>query len=236
MSRNSRRSLVYAPADRPTSVERAAASDADAVILDLESTVETSAKSEARSNLGGLLADVDFGGKETVVRINGLRTSRWLEDLEASIVAGADAVRLPKIERAEEVERAVEIARQLRDPAPEFLLQLETPRGFLNGADIAATCAGLPAVTGIGVGIGDYTKALGVPDHTPDLRSYLLNEAAAIAVVGRMDPLGYVHKELDDLRSVATRARELGHVGQPVSTTVDLDDFVSVLNEVYGER
>lgn len=230
-----RRSLVYGPADNRELVARAAASRADAVIVDLESTVPEAAKDQARAGLPDLLAEVDFGDTETVVRINGLRTDRWLADLDAAIDAGADTIRLPKVERAGEVERAVDAARQRRDPPPEFLLQLETPRGFLDGASIAATCADLPTVTGVGIGMGDYTKTIGVPRPTDELRAYLFNRTAAIAAAGGMDPLGYVHKELDDLRAVATTARELGHVGQPVSSTVDPEPFVRVLNDVYGE-
>ena len=234
VSERTRRSLQYAPADRPDSVERAAEGDADAVILDLESTVEEADKDRARGNLGPLLADLDFGGKETVVRLNGLDTERWLGDLEASIEAGADSIRLPKVERPGEVETAVEAAEQLADTTPEFLLQLETPRGILNGAEIATVCARYPSVTGIGVGIGDYTKSLGVPGHTNELRAFLLNQAAAVAAAGEMDALGYVHKELDDLEDVATMAKELGHVGQPVSYEAP-DEFVAVLNRVYSE-
>lgn len=235
MSRNTRRSLLYAPANRSHKIERAARSDADAVILDLESTVDESAKDDARATLAPALSDLDFGEKETVVRINGLRTSRWLADLEAAIDAGTDTIRLPKIEDAGEVETAVRVARQLADPVPEFLLQLETPQGVLNGRDIAVACADLPEVTGIGVGMGDYRKSLDVDHHVPDMRSFLLNRTAALAAVGGMDALGYVHKERDDLRDVATRARNLGHVGQPVSHTVDPDEFVPVINDVYAD-
>lgn len=215
-------------------VERAAETDADGVILDLESTVDPGNKDRARRNLGPLLSGLAFGDKETVVRINGLRTSRWLDDMEAAIEAGADTVRLPKIERPAEVETAVETADQLAERTPEFLLQLESPKGLLNGPDIAATCATLPQVTGIGVGLGDYTKALGVDDHTRELRSHVLNRTAALAAVGDMDGLAYVHKDLATLREAATMARELGHVGQPVSSKVEPDEFVDVLHDVYG--
>lgn len=229
-----RRTLVYAPADRPWKVERAANSAADAVILDLESTVGESDKDRARESLDSLLSEQDFDGKETVVRINGLRTSRWLADLEAAVEANADAIRLPKIEHPREVETAVEAAGQFVDSPPEFLLQIETPDGLVNGPEIASTCAEFPAVTGLGVGMGDYTTALGVPDHTPELRTFLLNRIAAFASVGDMDPLGYVHKDQTDLRDVATQARNLGHVGQPVSHTVPPEEFVPVLNDVYS--
>jgi citrate lyase subunit beta/citryl-CoA lyase len=228
-----RRTLQYAPAVDDETVKEAAESDADAVILDLESTIDESRKSEARANLASLLSEIDFQGKEIIVRINDLRSSYWLADLEAAITAGADTIRLPKIEESQEVITAVETANQLTEDEPEFLLQLESPQGVLNGDEIAEACSELPQVTGIGIGIGDYTKSLGLNSHTSDLRSFLLNRTAAYASIGNMDALGYVHKDLDTLRQAAKQAKACGHVGQPIAVTDNHDEFISILNEVY---
>lgn len=233
MAARPRRTLQYAPGDTRSKVQAAADSDADAVIIDLESTVDPAAKDRARDNLASFLDEIAFDDKEIVVRINGLRTDRWVDDLGAALAAGADTIRLPKIEEPEEVIRAVDRANEMGEDRPEFLIQLESPAGVLNGREIAVACADLSQVTGIGVGIGDYTKTLGLDDHTPELRSFLLNRTAAYAAVGNMDPLAYVHKDLDTLRAAATLAKSLGHVGQPVSHTVDIDAFVDVLHDVY---
>jgi len=234
MPARSRRTLQYAPAVIPEKVESAARSAADGMILDLESTVDESDKNEARANLGPFLRDIDFGGKEVIIRINGFDSDRWLGDLRAAIDAGVDTIRLPKIEEPWEVRTAVETANQLAEAAPEFLIQLESPQGVQNGEAIATTCEELPQVTGIGVGIGDYTTALGRESHTPELQNYLLNVTGAYASIGNMDPLAYVHKDLDTLRSAAERAKALGHVGQPVPHAADTEEFVAVLHEVYG--
>jgi citrate lyase subunit beta/citryl-CoA lyase len=236
MSRQPRRSLLYAPGDNRTKVENAARSAADGVIIDLESTVPTDAKTTARSNVKPFLEDLDFSGKETVVRINSLRSDYWLADLRAAIDAGVETIRLPKVEEPWEVITAVESAGQLTEPSPEFLLQLENPTGFDNGHEIAQTCKQYSQVTGIGIGIGDYTKTIGISDHNPDLRSYLLNQIAMFATVGELDPLGFVHKDIDDLREVVSQARSLGHTGQPISHNVESDEFIRILNEMYPER
>ena len=235
MPSRTRRTLQYAPAIYPERVRAAAAGGADAVIVDLESTVPDDRKAEARENLPALFERNDFGGKETVVRINDLRSTEWLADVEAAIDVGVDTLRLPKVEEPWQVRTAVETARQLADPVPEFLLQLETPRGVANGMEIATTCRELPMVTGIGIGMGDYTNALGLSDHTPELRAYLLNRTAMYAQVGEMDALGFVHKELDTLRPIAEQARSLGHVGQPISYKVDAEPFVEILTDVYTD-
>lgn len=236
MSQPRRRSFLYAPCNRRTKVETAAQSDADGVFLDLESTVPESEKASARANLSTYLEEFDFSGQETVVRINSLRTDHWLADIQAAIDAGVDIIRLPKVEEPWEVKTAVETTGQIADPLPEFFLQLENPTGFNNGHEIARICREYPEVTGIGVGIGDYTKAIGVDDHTVELRSYLLNQIAEFATAGEMDALGFVHKNFDDLREVVKQARSLGHIGQPVSYTVEPDKYIQVLNELYPGR
>lgn len=236
MPRQSRRSLQYAPGNIRSKVETAAESAADGVIIDLESTVPESEKANARINLEAFLDEIDFSGKETVVRINSLRSDHWLADIQAAIDADVDTIRLPKVEEPWEVQTAVETAGQMAEPVPEFLLQLENPTGFNNGHEIARICKKYPEVTGIGIGIGDYTNEIGVDDHNADLRSYLLNQITVFATVGEMDPLGFVHKDIDSLREVVAQARALGHTGQPVSHKVESDEFIQILNEMYPER
>lgn len=235
MVARSRRTLQYAPGDVPEKVRAAAASDADGVIIDLESTVDDADKDDARDNIETFVGEVDFGGKELIVRINDLRGDRWVDDIKSSVDAGIDTIRLPKIEAPEEVRMAVEQTDAFTETRPDFLIQLETPKGIVYGREIALACAAFPEVSGIGIGIGDYTKALGLTAHTPELRSFLLNMTAAYAHVGNMDALAYVHKDPDDLRAAAELAKSLGHVGQPVSHTVDIDAFIAVLNDVYGD-
>lgn len=230
-----RRTLQYAPADNPDKVQAAAESAADAVIIDLESTVDPGDKDWARQQLASYRADLHFDDQEVVVRINDLRGEHWEADIAAALDADVDTLRLPKIEAPGEVTEAVGSVTDRTDQDIEFLLQLESPRGLLNGREIAFRCAEFPAVTGIGVGMGDYTKALGLDGHTPELRAFLLNRTAAYAAVGGMDALAYVHKDRRSLRRAAELARSLGHVGQPVSHTVDRDAFIAVLNDVYGE-
>lgn len=236
MSQYRRRSLLYAPCTDRAQVELASQSDADGVFLDLESTVPAEKKETARQNLRTFVEEFDFSDHETVVRINSLRTEHWHADVQAAIEAGVDAIRLPKVEEPWEVKTAVETTKQIADYEPDYLLQLENPTGFNNGHEIARVCKEYPEVNGIGVGIGDYTKAIGVDDHTAELRAYLLNQIAVFATAGEMDALGYVHKEFDTLRDVVSQARSLGHVGQPVSSKVDAEKYIQVLNEMYPGR
>ena len=89
---------LFVPADRPERVEKALASDAHAVIVDLEDGVAPEAKEAARGNLAALLDRPR--GKTVVVRVNGISTGLAERDLEAAgTLAGVDAIAVPKVER-----------------------------------------------------------------------------------------------------------------------------------------
>src|SRR5918992_3917938 len=88
---------LYVPADRPDRVEKAIASEAHAVIVDLEDGVATAAKADARANLPALLGR--RRDKPVFVRVN----ARDAGDLE--VVAGLelDGIFMPKVARPEDV-------------------------------------------------------------------------------------------------------------------------------------
>ena len=101
-----RRSVLYLPGSNARALEKARSLPADGLILDLEDAVAPSAKAEARAQVLAALAAGGYGRRERVVRVNGAGTPWGLDDLEAAARSGADAVCLPKVERAEEVRAA----------------------------------------------------------------------------------------------------------------------------------
>src|SRR5438105_15331575 len=93
------RSMLYVPASRPPMIEKAAASDADAVCIDLEDAVTVDEKAASRANVVRAFRDLDFGRKLKTFRINALDTPFAYRDLiEVVEEAGdrSDAVMRPK--------------------------------------------------------------------------------------------------------------------------------------------
>ena len=88
---------LYVPADRPDRVEKAIASRAHAVIVDLEDGVSPAAKAEARAGLTGLLSE--RRRKPVYVRVNAGDAA----DLEAVAVLQISGIVVPKVARAEDV-------------------------------------------------------------------------------------------------------------------------------------
>ncbi|TGE01646.1 HpcH/HpaI aldolase/citrate lyase family protein [Methylobacterium nonmethylotrophicum] len=87
------RSLLFAPADAPRKVEKAVASGADAVILDLEDSVAPAAKAAARTEAAAALR---ARPGTLIVRINPRGTAPYLDDLAAIVPAHPAAILLPK--------------------------------------------------------------------------------------------------------------------------------------------
>lgn len=96
---------LFVPANRPDRFAKAAASGADAVIVDLEDAVPIDAKEEARANLRSLTVD-----KPVIVRINGVGTPWHDGDCAALKGISIAALMLPKAEQAGELARLHAIA------------------------------------------------------------------------------------------------------------------------------
>lgn len=135
----------------------------DCIILDLEDAVAECEKDAARYSLYHALRDIDYQGVERVVRINGLDTELWKEDIRCSVAGGCDAIRIPKVETARDIHRAekaivsAEKEFHIEEGRTLIMAALESARGVLNALEI---CEASPRIFGIALSGGDYTKDL----------------------------------------------------------------------------
>jgi citrate lyase subunit beta/citryl-CoA lyase len=200
------RSYLFVPGDRPDRFEKALATAADAVVVDLEDAVAPSAKASAREAVAALLAR--HGERERiVVRINDESTP-WIQaDLALLRDGGAAAVMLPKAERPATIE-------QMRSacPAIAVLPLIESALGVLA----ADALAGAEGVQRLVFGTIDYALDMGL--QGPLATTLGLDAAAArLALVsraaGRLPPVAGVTVAIDDealLRADVERAQALG--------------------------
>ncbi len=100
------RSKLFVPGSRPQLFEKAAASAADVVCLDLEDAVAPADKDGARDNVVAALNEIDWGAKTVTVRINGLDTHWCYRDVIALVEKGGerlDAIMIPKAGSAADI-------------------------------------------------------------------------------------------------------------------------------------
>ncbi len=158
-----RRSMMFLNAQKPSLIKDPYLYGADSLMLDLEDAVAVTAKDTARFSLYQALKNVDYRGCERVVRINGLDTEYWKEDIRCAVAGGADVLRIPKTEDAKMV-KAVEDAvlaaeHEFKRTEGSTLLMaaLESAKGVMNAYEV---CTSSERMIGIALSGGDYTKDL----------------------------------------------------------------------------
>lgn len=158
-----RRSMMFLNCQKPGLIKDPYIYGADSIMLDLEDAVAENQKDAARYSLFHALREIDYRGVERVVRINGLDTPHWREDIRVCVAGGADTIRIAKTERAQDVrvvEEAVTAAEEeFGTPVGRTLLMaaIESTRGVLNALEI---CESSERLFGIALSGGDYTKDL----------------------------------------------------------------------------
>lgn len=158
-----RRTMLFMNAQKPGLIKDAYIYGSDCILLDLEDAVAEGEKDAARFSLYYALTSIDYGPTEVLVRINGLDTPHWQEDVRVCVAGGADGIRIAKCESAQDV-RAVEAAVQQAEDAfgrqrgrTLLMAALESPRGVLNALEIAAAS---PRMFGIALSGGDLRRFL----------------------------------------------------------------------------
>jgi citrate lyase subunit beta/citryl-CoA lyase len=224
------RSVLFVPGTRPDRFARALASGADAVVFDLEDSVDAGRKTEARKTVRDFFAGAPgaAGGAAPLrlVRTNGVGTT-WLAD-DLGLVRGLDAIDgivLPKAETSDEVE---DVARGI---TPCVLCPLvETARGILNAAAIAASKAPVAAIL---FGAEDLTSEIGIARTVSgEELLYARSHVVLAATAAGVDAIDAVFIDLaapDALRADALRARALGFRGKMAIHP----DQVPIINEVF---
>lgn len=178
-----RRTMIFLSAQKPGLIKDPLIYGADSLMLDLEDAVAENQKDAARFSLYQALKTVDYGDTEVIVRINGLDTPHWREDVRVCVAAGADGVRIAKCESTGDViavEKAVEAAEEeFRKEKGRTLLMaaLESPKGILNAQEIAAASE---RMFGIAISGGDLRRTMQV---SPVRGGVELNTARGLVVL-----------------------------------------------------
>ena len=214
-----RRSVLYMPGSNARALEKGRDLPADGLILDLEDAVAPEAKVQARDAVVKALQQ-GFGEREVLVRINGLDTRWWVEDIDAAASARPDAVLVPKVSSPRQLQDlAARLVDMGTDPHVRVWAMMETPLAMLNVRDIAA--AALDSETrlaGFVMGTNDLakdTRARLVPGRAPML-PWLMNCLAAARAYG-LDILDGVYNDIGDAAGFAAecrQARDLGFDGK----------------------
>ena len=198
-----RRTMMFLNAQKPGLIKDPYIYKPDSIMLDLEDAVAEKEKDAARFSLYHALREINYRGIECIVRINGLDSGFWKEDIRCAVAGGADGIRIPKTETAEDVRR---VEKAVEEAENEFGIErgkvlimaaLESAKGVLNALDI---CNASERLFGIALSGGDYTKDLqtritGTGVELMGARQHMIIAARAAGV----QCFDTVYTDLDDM-------------------------------------
>jgi citrate lyase subunit beta / citryl-CoA lyase len=199
------RSYLFVPATRPDRYERALASGADAVIVDLEDAVAAPDKAAARDALRAWLAGRAPAAPGVIVRVNAAGTRWHDDDLALCMRPGVAGVLVPKAESADALH-----ALAAQRSGLQVIALIESARGLANARAIGNTSG----VTRLAFGSIDLALDLGLRGASEDdLAPHRAELVLASRLSGLPAPIDGVTASIDDvalLRNDVQRARRLG--------------------------
>lgn len=218
-----RRTMLFLSAQKPAYLKDPFIYHPDSLIFDLEDAVAAGEKDAARFLLYHALREIDYQGCERIVRINGLSTPFWEEDIRCAVSGGCDGIRVPKTECAEDIRRAESVIAAAEkeegiDPGRTMMMAaIESARGVVNLHEI---CTASERLFGIALSAGDYTKDLhtrisGTGVELNGARQIMIIEARAAEV----QCFDTVFTDLDDeegLKKETELIRNMGFDGKSV--------------------
>ena len=213
------RSTLYMPGSNARALEKAKALPADALIFDLEDAVAPDQKDLAREQVVAASKEAltgAYGGRQILIRSNGLDTAWGEADLRAAAVAAPDGILLPKVNTAGDIHKALAILEDagLTDRTSIWAM-METPLGILHAEEIAAASS---RMGGFVMGTSDLVNDI----HARHTRTRLpviasLNLCVLAARAYQLLVLDGVYLDLDDeagFNASCEQGLELGFDGK----------------------
>jgi citrate lyase subunit beta/citryl-CoA lyase len=218
------RSYLYVAGSDPRRIEKALASDADAIVIDLEDAVTLGRKDESRRTAAGVLETEK--AKPVFVRVNAPDNTLRERDIEAVAGPNLYGLRLPKTESAEDVRSVAERLEELECGAGIQCL-IESALGLEMSFEIARSH---PRVVGLGPGEADLAADLGVSGEEGLLyaRSRIVSAARAAGLAAVQSVCTNV-RNLDGLRRSTEYGKRLGFFGRSAIHPAQ----VPIINEIF---
>lgn len=218
-----KRTSLYASGSSAGKVLEARFYNQDCIVYDLEDSVSTMEKDSARFLIYHTVRYHRPPDKYVLIRVNGLYSEYIDEDLEAAVRARPDAIRLPKVEHAEEVRRIdaqitrIEKTAGIEPGSIELWCNIESVLGAVNAQEIATAS---PRVVALALGAEDYTASMGSlrskAGHEIFYARMQVLQACRLAGISAQDAVFSDFNDLEGLQEDLKMTRGLGFDGKTV--------------------
>ncbi|MCR5878238.1 CoA ester lyase [Phenylobacterium sp. J367] len=229
-----RRSALYMPASNPRAIDKARSLAADVVILDLEDSVGPDAKDEARGLAVDAVRAGGFGGREVVIRVNGLDTPWGAADLKAAAEAGPDGILVPKVAKADDLSHYAKLV----TGDVRLWAMIETCSAMFRLPQIAEASRVCGCDVWV-IGANDLVKEMRCrpgPDRAPLLPSLAASVMAARAYgLSILDGVWNAITDLDGLARECRQGADLGFDGKSLIHPTHLEAANAAFSPDPGE-
>jgi citrate lyase subunit beta/citryl-CoA lyase len=211
------RSYLFVPGDSERKIAMALATEADAIILDLEDSVSLEAKPAARKLAAEILSN--SRSKPVYVRVNALGTGLTLDDVSAVLPGKPDGLMLPKAEGARSIDdlhRLIMAVAPGDDMTPVLAIATETARAMFALGDYASAH---PRLAGLTWGMEDLATALGAASNRdnagePTAPYALARTQCLIAArAAGAEPIDVVYANFRDMAGLERQCRDAARDG-----------------------
>ncbi|MTI56602.1 HpcH/HpaI aldolase/citrate lyase family protein [Geosporobacter ferrireducens] len=217
------RTNLYASASSPVNLTQAIFYNEDCIVYDLEDSVATSEKDAARFLIYNTVRYHRPKDKYVIIRVNGIYSEYIDEDLEAAVRARPDAIRIPKVESAKEVQaiekkiEAIEAKTGIEIGKTKIWCNIESHMGVLFAREIASSS---PRVVAMAMGAEDFTAGIGAQRTKGGIEIFYARNAILLACreagIAAIDAVFSDINDLEGLEEDVKLSRNLGFDGKTV--------------------
>lgn len=225
-----KRTSLYVGGASPGKMLEARFYHEDCVVYDLEDSVAASAKDAARFLVYEAVRYHRPPGKYVLIRVNGIYSEELPEDLEMAVRARPDALRIPKVEHAEEVRRIDAEMTRIEQTAgipvgqTELWCNIESAMGAVHAREIAAAS---PRVVALALGAEDYCASMGATRSKAGFEIFYARmqvlEACRLAGISAQDAVFSDFRDQEGLAEDLKMTKGLGFDGKTVIHPSQID-------------
>lgn len=237
------RSMLYVPGNKLEWMLKAPKFGADALMFDLEDSVEVSQKAGARKSVAAAIKELSTGPFGRFVRVNRWRTGWLLDDLDAVVIEGLDGVALAKTEDPEDIAALdlvlgeLERSRALPVGRIEICPHAESAQAMYRLYEICMASQRIKRTGAAGGPTpgGDGARSLGlqlndVTDEGVYFGAYSVLQARAAGIIHVEGAMTARLDDLDLVRRIGERSKRMGaSFGSAIHPS-----HIPVINEIYS--
>ncbi|MBR4746874.1 MAG: HpcH/HpaI aldolase/citrate lyase family protein [Desulfovibrio sp.] len=218
------RTSLYASGASPVNMQQAVFYNEDCIVYDMEDSVPQSEKDAARFMIYNMLREHRPSDKHIQIRVNGLYTPYFAEDMQAAVLCRPDAIRVPKVESAEEVHKIcarldeLEKAYGVEQGSIKIWCLIESHIGVLNAREIAGASERVEALV---LGAEDFTASMHATRTKPGWEVFYARNMVLMACRAEGKAcIDVVFSDINDLEGLKEDARMTKTMGFDGKTTI----------------